>query len=303
MIRYPKALNEIDEAMDAEAPGWLSRARERIQLFELLGRYVEEYKDEHGNSVKLPPFWGEVKQVYMRRQHSKCIYCESSLEGGATGRIQWDLEHFRPKGSIAKWPGNDSAIRYEFDTGSASKSGYYLLAYHPRNYAAACKTCNSPFKHIYFPIAGARVQHGRNPEDYDSEQPFLVYPLGDGDDPEDLITFFGAEAFPRYRPDEDQYKSRRGQVIIDLFGLNREPLVRNRAWWLRYCVWNIYTKAAAGDVLGMEDLELILSNRSSFVSCARRFVDLCRTDRAAAEAMLPALKRIVEIFDGEPSYR
>jgi uncharacterized protein (TIGR02646 family) len=54
--------------------------------------------------------------------HEKCAYCESELRN-----VEWDVEHFRPKGSVAECPDHP---------------GYYWLAYEWTNLYPACKFCN-----------------------------------------------------------------------------------------------------------------------------------------------------------------
>ena len=93
MIRYPMALATIEAEVENEAKGWLARASARTAIFATLGGYAEEYKDAHGVTRKLPPFWGDVKPVFMRHQYNKCVYCETKLEGHQFSTIQWDLEH------------------------------------------------------------------------------------------------------------------------------------------------------------------------------------------------------------------
>lgn len=92
MIRYPEALTALDAAIEAEAAGWLVRARERTDIFRQQKGYLEEYTDPSTGSVRtLSPFWSEIKPVYMKRQHRKCIYCEKRLEGRNFATIEWDL--------------------------------------------------------------------------------------------------------------------------------------------------------------------------------------------------------------------
>lgn len=293
MIRYPDALENIEAALDAEAKDWLNRAAARTTLFDTVGKYIEETTDSAGKKKQLAPFWSEVKPVYMRRQFNKCVYCETKLEGRQDAYVQWDLEHFRPKSNVRKWPAEKSKLQYDFETGESS-NGYYLLAYHPYNYAAACKTCNSPYKSDYFPIAAARLNGYRNPGDYAAENAFLIYPLGtDGVDPEDLIAFVGEKAEPKSTQAEDLWKWRQGRVMIDFFGLNRDGLTCDRAAWLRYAVWPNVGGAERGDLDALKALERFQSERAPFTNCAKCFLELCRTDRLAVERMIPKLEEIV----------
>ena len=264
----------------------MQRAASRSELFQQLGRYTET----HGG-MRLESFWGDIKPIYMRCQHNKCVYCETPLEGGAYGRIQWDLEHFRPKKLVRSWEGPKdevgSPLTYDFPLGADLPDGYYLLSYAINNYAAACQTCNTCLKGNYFPIAGDRVQAGFDPAAYQTEQPFLVYPLGTADpDPADLIAFDGAAAVPRYTMAANPTEWRRAQVIIDFFDLNRESLQNRRARWLYTGVWYCWESASNGNLNAASALEYLQSERSEFSNCTRCFVDLLRTDFPKAQQMM-----------------
>jgi hypothetical protein len=293
MIRYPKALDQIEDAIEAKTGGWLQRATERTRLFSRLGRYAEKYVDDAGTEQNASAFWSEVKPVYLRRQYNKCVYCESRLEGGGAALVHWDLEHFRPKSNVRKWP---KKPLYDFPTGEAWPGGYYLLAYHPLNYAASCKPCNTSFKSDYFPIAAARISGSTDPRYYRDEQPYLVYPLGEEDeDPEELITFVGAEAYPKHALDADPRRFRRARLMIDFFGLNRDGLVADRADCL-LDIWSHVKLADTGDTFARRRLDRKRSVRAAFASCVRCFLALCATDRSRAGALIPELEKIVDLW-------
>jgi hypothetical protein len=220
MIRYPVDRDALLEAIEAEVPGWLARARERTDRLRAAGRYEES-----------SGIWSEIKAVFRRLQAQKCAFCERQLAGEPFGAIEHDVEHYRPKSSVRKWPPASRAIRYDFDTGDEFETGYYLLAYSVFNYVTACKVCNTPLKSNYFPIAGRRGSATvDNPDRLARERPFLPFPLGDTDsDPEELISFDGILAVPT-SPDLVSHEWRRAAVTIDFFALNeREELRRERA--------------------------------------------------------------------------
>ncbi|BDI28356.1 hypothetical protein CCAX7_004070 [Capsulimonas corticalis] len=203
MIRYPKALPEIEALVDAKVPGWRRNAERRTAAILQLGHYAET-----------SAIWSEVKPVFMEIQHNKCAYCEQQLEGGEFGAIAHDLEHYRPKRNVRAWPADPA--KYDFPTGEAFPNGYYHLAYHLGNYAAACKVCNTLMKSYFFPVASSRIAAGDAPEDYAAERPYLIYPIGVLDeDPEEILEFVGVNALPRQGP-----SGRRALVTIDFFGLN-----------------------------------------------------------------------------------
>ena len=222
MIRYPVTEDELRKKIEEEARGWLNRAAQRTARF----REARQYDEPSG-------IWSEIKPVYMKLQRNKCAYCERKLAGLPHGLIEHDVEHFRPKRAVDAYPPNHDKygrhlLRYDFSTGGAFPDGYYLLAYHPLNYVAVCKPCNTPLKANFFPISGTRHADAEHPRDLSSEKAWLIYPLGDGDDdPEDVLTFTGIIPRPKHTFGE---KMNRAQVIIDFFRLDtREELRQERA--------------------------------------------------------------------------
>lgn len=223
MIRYPFDQAWIEEEIKKIDKKWLEKAAKRTKTFIRQGFYEEK------SSI-----WSDVKPVFMAIQHNKCIFCERQFEGIEYGKIEHDLEHFRPKNAVDAWPVARSRLQYPFATGEKFDAGYYWLAYDLQNYAASCKVCNSTFKSAFFPISGQRanVPQGEHdvssPSALKSEQALLCYPLGEmDDDPEDLITFSATTAVPVHATG---FKNERARVIIDFFGLNeREHLHIERA--------------------------------------------------------------------------
>jgi hypothetical protein len=223
MIQYSLSQNEVEDLIEQEHPGWLTRAKERTNTFKQLGYYKES------SSI-----WSEVKVVFMRIQHSKCAYCERQLESEEYGRIEHDLEHFRPKKKTKPWrltkALKEAGVTLTEPAVGKADPGYHLLAYNPLNYCTSCKTCNSRLKSNYFPIEGKRSSDGDTPVNLNTEAPLLINPVGDYDhDPASLINFYGFS--PRACGDTP-YKRRRGLVSISFFHLDdrkRKYLFRERA--------------------------------------------------------------------------
>jgi hypothetical protein len=219
VIRYEIDPPNIHVEIAAIDPKWKTKADARTKKFVNAAGYSEKSS-----------LWSIVKPVYMRAQWYKCIFCERQFENERYGKIEFDVEHFRPKSSIEAWPSATAhpSLSYPFATGAASANGYYWLAYDVENYAASCKACNSALKANYFPIAGARGTAVESVSALAGEMPFLCYPLGTLDDnPEDLVTFVATIAKPRAL---EGHLRRRAQVIIDFFDLNgRDVLHRQRA--------------------------------------------------------------------------
>lgn len=217
MIRYhwdPAAVLAQIQAID---PRWTAKARRRSAAIIKAAKYAEK-----------SAIWSSVKPVFMLLQHNKCAFCERQFENPDYGKIEFDLEHFRPKSSVEVWPDpiRHAHLHYEFSTGEHSESGYYWLAYELENYAASCKVCNTIFKSNFFPVATDRARAPDAP--LDEEAAYLCYPLGQRDaDPQDLIGFVATTAIPVANTAAAR---RRGQIIIDFFGLNsRQQLHRERA--------------------------------------------------------------------------
>ena len=272
MIRYPITSAELEAAIEQEKRGWLTKAKNKTAAFGMAKKFIE------ANSKNS---WGEIKPVFMRLQHNKCAFCDRLL---SAGRIEHDVEHFRPKNAVKAWPAKSKEVQpeYRFSTGEAADNGYYLLAYNIFNYATSCKMCNTTLKGNYFPVASQRVIDSDDFEKLKLEQPHLIYPIGNLDDnPEDLITYRGILPIPKYRRG---HKHRRARVTIDLFALDiREDLLRLRAEIIQK-LWLAFKFLSKRNV-SIEDatdarslIATALSPRTSQSACARAFYDLCQNN-------------------------
>ena len=275
MIRYPVTEKELERMIDEAAPGWRRKARSRTSRFGTAGRY-----DESAGC------WSEVKGVYMKIQHCKCAYCERKLEGEDVGKIEHDVEHFRPKNGVRKWPPAGGSS-YGFPTGDDFDEGYYLLAYHPLNYAVACKPCNTPLKSNYFPIAGRRGSRRGHPNELVDEKCYLIYPIGTIDaSPEELVTFDGIIPVPRLKKG---HRARRARVTIDLFQLHlRENLLEQRAERIMglYIAMKLLEQDGIADDLReftRDSIATLLSSSRPHCNCLRAYHELYGKDPARAE--------------------
>lgn len=289
MIRYPANLGEIHARIEAVSPGWLAEAARRTEGFRRAGFYDEE-----------AGIWGRIKSVYADLQHHKCAYCERRLAADDFGgSIEQDMDHYRPKGGVRRWPTPEIArqrgISYGFETGEPFPEGYHLVAYHPFNFAVTCKKCNSPLKSSLFPVAGPRRQ-GDDPASLWEEEPFVPYPLGDLDeDPEKILTFDGISPVPRLKRGPRQ---RRAVVTIDFFELDaREELRRGRA----IAILNLYTTLEllrTGDSrqrkLARQALAILVSPAAEHTNCVRAFQSLYRRDQQRADEIFRAARKYLE---------
>lgn len=93
MIRYAITKQQIEQLIETEKPGWLANAAVRTDGFRQKGFYQET-----------STIWSQIKAVYMRLQgNGKCAYCEREMESVELGKVEQDVEHFRPKGNIKAW--------------------------------------------------------------------------------------------------------------------------------------------------------------------------------------------------------
>lgn len=273
MIRYPVTRATLIRRIDSEKPNWRKRAK-----------VLTDEPFKQGTTELKAGIWSDIKAVYMRLQHNKCGYCERQFESERYGKIEHDMEHFRPKGSVAQWPSTEIEkerdIQVDFFTGDASDSGYLHLWHHPLNFLTSCKTCNTIFKSDFFPIEGPRNTAAKRPTRQNKEQALLVYPLGDFDeDPEDLIHFFGFLAMAKAPFGTRAY--RRGLVIIDFFNLNRPTLQFQRAEIIKSMdiAFRLSQVGEASDRnLAMQTIELACSERAAHTACARAYRHLYETD-------------------------
>ena len=283
MIRYPISQADLEERIEKESPGWLKKAEDRTKRFREQGYYEER------SSI-----WSEVKHVYMNLQGDcKCAYCERKLESLDYGKIEQDVEHFRPKGKMKNWRVPEPLKKHGIRPTKVpdEERGYYLLPYHIFNYAASCKPCNSALKKNYFPIAGDHDLEGTDPEDMLNEKPYLIYPLGDFDDaPEKLIRFHGVSP---QAVASSGHKRKRALVTIEFFKLDdavkRKNLFRERAMVI-VALHSSLEKLANG-VTGsarakaQKIVNSCITPDANHTNCACSFKRLFETNRTEAEAI------------------
>jgi hypothetical protein len=288
MIRYDLEMSELIKAVTKLDKRWLSKAAIRTQRFEKASKYNED-------SSKA--IWSAVKPAFMAAQLNKCVFCERQFENAIYGKIEFDLEHFRPKSSVKIWPVEAlHSFKYDFGTGDANELGYYWLPYDLSNYAASCKACNSALKSNYFPIAGKRLT---SRGDLASEECFLCYPLGSADtDPEKLITFVGTVVVPAA---SEGHSRRRGQVIIDFFDLNgREQLHRERAKMIMLVGASLAAiDAGEADETDRRIVTKCQTPEMPHAGCLRAFISAWKSDGLFARELLREAKRYFLTESGE----
>lgn len=286
MIGYRISRDALEKLISAHDPKWLADTKKRTATFKKNKKYEEK-----------SAVWSRVKVVYMRLQGDcKCAYCERKLEAETYGKVEQDVEHFRPKASVRDWslPQDLAAKGIQVAKAPKAKKGYYLLPYHPFNYAAACKPCNSALKSDCFPIAGKHKFSEADPAKLKTEKALLIYPIGDIDEsPEKLIQFYAvspqAVATKGFARD-------RALVSIEFFKLDsveeRSNLILERARVIMALFPQLQQKAG-GDTVSAQLVDAFTNEKSPHTNCARSFRDLYAANPAEAKAAYEAATALI----------
>lgn len=165
-----------------------------------------------------------VRTSLQKMFHGKCAYCEHFYAGSFTE----DIEHFRPKARI--------------DTNSGQlHPGYWWLGSNWENLLPSCARCNKvKWLQIFdgtrlkvgkgnrFPLADETLRATAEGT-HVHETPLLIDPTVE--DPAEFIAFDIIDgrciAVPRFK-DENSLGYRKARTSIDIYGLNRRQLVKDR---------------------------------------------------------------------------
>lgn len=164
----------------------------------------------------------DVKRALLDLFQGKCAYCEKRF--AATQPM--DVEHFRPKGEIRKWP-----VTSDGKVEVIASPGYYWLAASWDNLLPSCIDCNRGREQVdarhgrsetlgkqnFFPVEDESKRQFFHSEPTD-EIPLLLDPCSDH--PEDHLQFTRDGIVVR--------KSEKGECSIQVYGLNRRFLVEER---------------------------------------------------------------------------
>lgn len=190
----------------------------------------------------------EVVDELMKLFRRKCAYCESTFKEVANQ----DVEHFRPKAAIETG---------ELDTETKKRKelmpGYYWLVADWHNLLLSCQHCNRSQRHetpghekkvkmgkgTQFPLTdeNRRVRDPRTPIRREEPYRLLVQPCADND----AERQFSWTEDGLVRPE-----SKRGEVSIDIYALQRKDLVERREEEARELKLQVATvRDAAQDLL------------------------------------------------------
>jgi hypothetical protein len=145
---------------------------------------------------------------------TKCAWCETHCEW----KRQLDVEHYRPKGEVARWIGSPPLVSDTPPELEPVSAGYWWLAYDWGNYSLACSPCNQAWKRTTFPVRGPRAHYGEGMEAI--EVALLVDPMS---------PFRTADHFSWTELGYMNAESDRGEATIIACGLNRKQLVALRS--------------------------------------------------------------------------
>ncbi len=162
--------------------------------------------------------WLQTRSELVELFAGKCAYCESP---GAT-----NVDHFRPRTHAADLDGD------------SDPDHYYWLAYEWQNLYLSCQVCSQnkrnffPYAGDLFPMAGGdRAHPGSRGDGLLMERALLLDPCLPRDEPAKRLLFDADGHVHAQAAKEDRARYGdvvRGQVTIDLLGLNRAQLVEAR---------------------------------------------------------------------------
>lgn len=202
----------------------------------------------------------------------RCAYCETEIYRSSFG----DVDHFRPKGNVREYP-NGAAARAAINGYDEEHPGYYWLAYEPTNLVLACDLCNRPNKkrsgnrtigkHDFFPLETAF--RAARPGEEINEAPLLVNPILEDPEIHLLLDETGVLAA----------KTARGQMCIDLLGLNDRDLPharRRRYKEVRDLMGKLFGEFGSGDNARAEEtlarIKEIKNGSGEYTMAARKAV-------------------------------
>jgi uncharacterized protein (TIGR02646 family) len=171
----------------------------------------------------------ELRKALEALFNNKCAYCESAFKHVSPT----DVEHFRPKSEI--------------ETGTkVLRPGYYWLAAEWTNLLASCIDCNRKRWHevpgqveevrlgklAQFPLSDETQRVRKGAVDAEEAARLLLNPCEDH--PEEHLTF-DDEGLIHARSNNQNLPSKKGEVSITVYALQRKYLVEARVKTLNNC--------------------------------------------------------------------
>lgn len=190
-----------------------------------------------------------LKSSLRRAFHNKCGFCETNL-----GEIEGDVESFRPKMAASDLKGSGSVLHYSW------------LALEWENVLLTCRICNV-IKGNKFPVEGERAAPGLPIKDVREQERALLIDPTFGDPAKHLAFQMDGTVKPR---------TRRGEVTIEVVGLNRAALVEQRLVLIRQLEAVLGSRGSKSYLL--DSLTQALSPEAPFAATARDFVSAQRSE-------------------------
>lgn len=212
---------------------------------------------------------------------NKCAYCESEYEHVSP----MDVEHFRPKGA------------YILPDGKKSKKGYFWLAAEWTNLLPSCIDCNRQRKQFRrnsdgliikslsgkankFPIVDEN-NRAQNPDDEVNETALLLDPCKDK--PSQYLDFL-VDGSVRPKNGSKEKKFAKGQYSIEVYGLDREGLVRVRKEIMKrlksqmqnICSYTLNVNESPGIARHIDDLKRAKKEMKNFATKASTYLALVK---------------------------
>lgn len=179
--------------------------REAAQHFQSIREDRAQTRFQFRREIWFAP---DVFTAVMGAFGQKCAFCESSISRAATVE---SVRHFRP-------PSN---ARDDYSH-TVDPDHYWWLAYEWENLYLVCSEC-ARNQGTHFPTAAGRVPSGTLADKLSAEKPLLIDPCRE--EPANWLHYLSDG---RVAPREVRGLPR-GQITIEVFGLNREDLVKQRS--------------------------------------------------------------------------
>ncbi|MBJ2126589.1 AAA family ATPase [Flavobacterium sp. IB48] len=150
----------------------------------------------------------EIKECLMYSFHEKCVYCETKLGVSDLGI----LDSFRPRSGARG-----------LDKAKYASTHYWWLYHEWDNMMLSCSTCGVKYKRDFFPLEDENLRAPIRAKGVEllNERAMLIDPCLEN--PEEHLAFSADGVVSALTP--------KGQVTIEVLGLNRQPLQdkRNKA--------------------------------------------------------------------------
>jgi len=213
--------------------------------------------------------WSQLKEHLQELFQGRCAYCEAWFQSVSFG----DVEHYRPKAGVTDDPDHP---------------GYYWLAYEPENYLPACSQCNTRGKKNLFPIKGTRVSEPSAA--LAMEAPLLINPFNDRQC--DHIAYVPINTtHPKLLAGMAVERTERGEWSIRVYGLNRDPLVRERVRAQKTAVLRLKEALFNRNKAGLlEILHDCLCGKEEFCTAAATEIDAYYKDMGLGTPFPPEIK-------------